>query len=66
MMLERITGARLEALAEAAETYVDEAFDAAGASPVDVATAGTLAASALESPPPAPSAPISNPDGNDE
>jgi hypothetical protein len=26
MMLERITDARLEALAEAAETYVDEAF----------------------------------------
>lgn len=46
--------------------YVDEAFDTAGASPVGAATADTHAASAVELPPPASSAPASNPDGNDE
>lgn len=46
--------------------YVDEAFDTAGASPVDMADAGILAASAVEPPPPARSAPTPNPDVDHE
>lgn len=46
--------------------YVDEAFDATGAPAVGMASAGVLAASAVEPPLPARSAPTSNPDGNDE